>query len=215
MQEEDRTDMTAEQQVEQPGQAEPGQTEASSAVEPQQEESRTGRIVRRSLRWIAGLAFVFALGVLVVFFARVRPQSDQIRSLQRQLDESQQELSTAQARVEDLEPLQDENQRLVDRLAETEHHLELLEVLVDVTSAQLDIARDQPEAASAALEETDAKLEALLEGLEGQNAETVRGMRNRLELVLEGLDDDIFAAQRDLEIMTNNLVDLERQMFQQ
>jgi len=32
--------------------------------------------------------------------------------------------------------------------------------------------------------------------------------------VVEGLESDIFAAQRDLEIMANNLVDLEQRMFQ-
>lgn len=209
MQEEDRTDLESEEQVE-----EATQDEVSPAPEAEREESKTGRFFRRSLRWVAGLGFVFALGVLMVFFVRVRPQADQIRSLQRQLDETQQELTAAQARVDELEPLEERNQQLEDQLERSEQHLDLLAVLVDVTNAQLDIAQDQPEAARAALEDTDAKLESLLAGLEGANAETVSGMRNRLELVLEGLEGDIFAAQRDLEIMANNLVELEQRMFQ-
>jgi DNA repair ATPase RecN len=157
---------------------------------------------------------VFALGVLVVFVVRVRPQADQIRSLVRQSDEMQQELSTAQARVEELEPLQEQNEQLADQLAESEQHLDLLAVLVDVTNAQLALMQDQPGAAEAALDGTDARLESLQAGLDGQEADAVEGMRNRLGLVLEGLESDIFAAQRDLEIMANNLVELEQRMFQ-
>lgn len=210
MQEEDQAGLASEDQAE-----EPTNLDSSPAQQPEAEESRAAGVVRRSLRWVAGVGFVFALGVLVLFFVRVRPQADQIRSLQRQLDETQQQLSSAQTRVEELEPLQDENQRLSEQLVRSQHHLELLAVLVDVTSAQLDIAQDQPDSAQAALEDTDGRLEALIEGLEGQNAEAVRGMRNRLELVREGLEDDIFAAQRDLEIMANNLVELEQRIFQE
>jgi hypothetical protein len=113
-----------------------------------------------------------------------------------------------------LEPLEAENEELKQELADRELLLSLLSVLVDVTNAQLEVAQDQPGAAKAALEDTDSKLESLLEGLDGQNAEAVSAMRNRLDLVLDGLEDDVFAAQRDLEIMANNLVELEKQMFQ-
>jgi hypothetical protein len=182
--------------------------------ELQPSDSRLTGWLRRSLRWLAGLAFVFALGVLIVFFARVRPQSDRIRSLERQFDENQQALATAQTQIDDLGPLREENQRLLDDIAEDGRHLALLSVLVDVTNAQLDLAQDQPDGAKTALEDTGAKLESLLEGLEGQDADAVQSMLNRLDLVLQELESDTFAAQRDLEIMANNLVDFERNTFQ-
>jgi hypothetical protein len=209
MQHEERSEIAQE---EQPTEEMPAEESPAAGQEPS--EGRVGKILRQSLRWIAGVAFIFAIGVLVVFFVRVRPQADQIRSLQRELDENRTELADLQSRVDRLEPLEAENEELKQELADRELHLSLLSVLVDVTNAQLEVAQDQPGAAKAALEDTDSKLESLLEGLDGQNAEAVSAMRNRLDLVLDGLEDDVFAAQRDLEIMANNLVELEQQMFQ-
>ena len=74
MQEEERSDIAQE---EQPTEERP--VEESPAVEPEPSEGRAGKILRQSLRWVAGIAFVFAIGVLLVFFVRVRPQADQIR----------------------------------------------------------------------------------------------------------------------------------------
>jgi hypothetical protein len=45
------------------------------------------------------------------------------------------------------------------------------------------------------------------------NAETVEGFRTRLALVLEEVDDNAFAAQRDLQILASNLLSLERSLF--
>lgn len=207
MQEDDRSDFESEEQVVDDISPEEG-TSAEDAS-----ESRTNRWARTALRWAAGVGIFFALGVLAVFIVRVRPQSDQIRSLQRQLDERNNEIAQLGDRVEELEPFEQENEELRSELEAREQQLELLSVLLDVTSAQLDLVQDQPEAAASALEDTDALLESLAEDLEGQNAETVQSMRNRLELVLEGLEDDTFAARRDLEIMANNLVDLEQRLF--
>ena len=211
MQEEDRTEFEGPEVLDE---SIPDSTVEEPETQAVESESRLGRFFRRSLRWIVGAALVFALGILIVFVVRVRPQADQIRSLVRQSDEMQQELSTAQARVEDLEPLQEQNEQLAAQLAESEQHLDLLAVLVDVTNAQLALMHDQPGAAEAALDGTDGRLESLQAGLDGQEADAVEGMRNRLGLVLEGLESDIFAAQRDLEIMANNLVELEQRMFQ-
>jgi hypothetical protein len=89
--------------------------------------------------------------------------------------------------------------------------MDLLSVLVDVTTAQLAMAQDDPIAAKAALAGTDERLRTLDEELVG--ADTVEGLRNRLALVIEELDDNIFAAQKDLQILSNNLISLERSLF--
>jgi hypothetical protein len=92
-------------------------------------------------------------------------------------------------------------------------HLNLLAVLVDVTTAQLALAQEDDIAARAALTGTDARLGALESTLEGANAEEVAEMSNRLQLVLEEAESDTFAARRDLEILANNLLALERVLF--
>jgi hypothetical protein len=79
----------------------------------------------------------------------------------------------------------------------------------------LALAQDQPGAARNELSGTDSRLASLQDGLDEQPAESVGSMRDRLQLVMAELEGDSFAAERDLEILANNLVDLERQLFSQ
>jgi hypothetical protein len=197
---------------------EPDLNEAEFHLEDQtqpHQPSRVGRFASRALRWAAGIGVVFLLGVLVTFFWRVRPQADTIRSLGIDLRETQSQVNQLQARLDELAPLESENEQLQQELETKDHHLELLSVLVDVTRAQLALAQDQPDSAKTALEGTDDSLQSLLQGMEGSQAGMVSGMRERLQLVMTELDGDTFAAERDLEIMANNLVDLEGQVFSQ
>jgi hypothetical protein len=87
-------------------------------------------------------------------------------------------------------------------------------VLVDVTTAQLALAEDDPVAAEAALKGTDKKLETIESGVEGDSATAAKAMRDRLATALDELAaDDQFAAKRDLEVIANSLVDLEGALF--
>ncbi len=177
------------------------------------EPSRFGRLLRSLLRWSAGLLVVFALGILATWLIRVRPQSANLAELRSDLDAAQGEISALQSEVNALRPLRGENTALKEELESTVKHLDLLRVLVDVTSARLALEQEDPTSARAALGATDDRLEALEAGLTGQNAQTVGGMRDRLVLVLDELETDAFAARRDLEILANNLLALERSLF--
>ncbi|MGA9532620.1 MAG: hypothetical protein WBR18_07880 [Anaerolineales bacterium] len=214
MQEDDLTPRDPENAVSEP--AEAGTTEEGVQIEDQtqpRQPSRVGRIAARALRWAVGIGVVFMIGVLVTFIWRVRPQSDTIRKLGIDLKETQSQVDQLQSRLDELAPLESENEQLQQELETKDHHLELLAVLVDVTRSQLALAQEQPDSAKAALEGTDGSLQSLLQGMEGSQAGMVSGMRERLQLVVAELDGDTFAAQRDLEIMANNLIDLEGEVF--
>jgi hypothetical protein len=178
------------------------------------EPSRIGQWLRQSLRWLAGMGFVFLLGVLVVFFVRVRPQADTIKGLRIDLQEAEAEVVELKADLDRLVPLEEENRALEEELAAKDRHLDLLAILVDVTRAQLALAQDLPGEARASLEATDARLADLERGVEEADAETVGNLRDRLSLVLEEIESDAFAAERDLEILSNNIVDLVRDLFE-
>lgn len=188
-------------------------TEAATQAQPEEEPSRFGGMMRWLLRWAVVVGVVFLLGVMATWIVRVSPQSDTIRSLSRSLDESRNQVNELQQEVEALRGLEDENEQLTQELETKDRHLDLLAVLVDVTRAQLALAEDQPGEASVELDGTDDRLASLERGLEGSEADVVSGMRDRLNLVLNELETDEFAAQRDLEILANNLVDLERTLF--
>jgi len=193
----------------------PDQMEAPATPTEPTGESRVGRWFQRGLRWVVAIGVVFLVGVLVAYFTRVRPQTDTIKSLEANLRSAQSQVGSLQADLEELQPLEDENEALRQDLATRQQHLQLLAVLVDVTRAQLALAQDQPGAASNELSATDSRLAALQDELDGPSAEAVGSMRDRLQLVLAELEGDSFAAERDLEILANNLVDLERQWFGQ
>lgn len=198
-----------------PDEPEEREQRESPASEPAaaEEPSRAGALLRRALRWGAAFGVVFLVGVMLTWILRVRPQADRNLTLERRLGETRNEIQSLEGELENLRDLEEENQELRQELQVKDRHLDLLAVLVDVTRARLALAQDQPGEAVVSLEESDARLEALEAGLEGAQAETVSGMRDRLNLVLNEIETDTFAAQRDLEILANNLVELERALF--
>jgi len=188
--------------------AEPERTGA--AAKP---EGRFGRFLRRTLRWATATVVVFGLGVAATWFNQVRPRIAQQEALEQGLAAVEAQRDQLQAAVDELQGVQAENELLQTELQETEGRLALLRVLVDVTTAQLGIAQDDPIAAKAALENTAAALVNLGEKLGPSEASTVAGLQDRLTLVQAELEADIFAAQRDLEILANSLLEIERDQF--
>jgi len=180
-------------------------------VEPAQPPSKLRRFSSRALRWVTGFMVVFACGVAVTWFVQVRPGSEQIGSLQAELESAQNQINSLESEVESLRPLEGENSSLRNEITTIKQRMDLLSVLVDVTTAQLAVAQEDPIAAKAALAGTDDRLMALDVELIG--VDTVEGLRNRLALVLEEVDDNAFAAQRDLQILASNLLSLERSLF--
>jgi DnaJ-domain-containing protein 1 len=173
-------------------------------------ESRLGRFFRRALRWLTGFVVVFGLGFGATWFARVQPLTQELEELGTEADNAGEARDRLQREVEVLEGVREENQTLETALRETQGRLDLLNVLVDVTRAQLAIAEDDPTAAKAELIDTDARLAEL--GMKVGD-DQVAALRERLELVREEVDADVFAAQRDLEVLANLLVSLERELF--
>lgn len=179
---------------------------------PEPEPSRPG-VLRRILIWAVVVLLVFALGVGACWLTQVQPQRDRIASLEQRAQSAETQVESLQAEVTRLSPLEAENESLQAELKRSSQHLDLLFVLVDVTSAQLAMAQEDTIAAKAALTGTDARLRGLEADLDGSQADTVKGLRERLTLVKEEVDSDEFAARRDLEILANNLLSLERSLF--
>jgi hypothetical protein len=169
--------------------------------------------LRRVLLWTVSLIVILAIGVVLMWTLRVRPQVAQIAEMEAEIISAQDQINLQDTELKKLRPLIDENEQLVEKLSLASAHLDLLSVLVDVTTAQLALAQEDDIAARAALTGTDARLGTLESTLDGANAEEVAEMSDRLQLVLEEVESDTFAARRDLEILANNLLALERVLF--
>ena len=191
------------------GEEEP--VELLEEVEPVKPPSKLSRFLSQALRWVTGFMVVFACGVIVTWVVQVRPRTEQIGSLRAELESAHDQIDSLESEVESLRPLEGENASLRNEITTIEQRMDILSVLVDVTTAQLAIAQEDPIAAKAALAGTDDRLMALDVELIG--ADTMEGLRNRLALVLEEVDDNTFAAQRDLQILASNLLSLERSLF--
>lgn len=186
--------------------------EARLGAEPKA-ESRLGRFLRRALRWAAAVTAVFALGVAATWFAQVRPRTQQIEALIQALAEVEAQRDQLQEQVAELEGVRSENEALQASLRMAQARQVLLSILVDVTSAQLAIAQEDPAAAKAALQQTDETLGDLGKKLGPSEAAVIASLRDRVKLVIEEVDGDLFAAQRDLEVLANSLLEIEREHF--
>ncbi len=173
------------------------------------EESRVGRFFKRALRWVVVVLVIFTLGVIAMQIVRVGPLTDERNSLDQSLAEEQATRQGLQAEIDRLQGVEAENQSLSLSLQQSEARLAVLNILVDVTRAQLALAQEDTVSVAAALQETGEKLN-LLRDLVG--ADELTGLRERLVLVLSEVDGDPFAAERDLEILANTLLAIEREL---
>jgi hypothetical protein len=168
----------------------------------------------RALRWTTGLLVVFALGLVALWLVQVQP-------LRRQVAALEQERGTLQARVDDLQAetvrlqgVDAENAALKVTTAELERNAALLMARVSTLKAQF-VAASGGNATEAleALASADDQLAILEEALAGTQQEDVRAMRYRLAMAAEEMENDPFAAQRDLEVLANGLETMEQELL--
>jgi hypothetical protein len=177
------------------------------------EPSKLRLFLRRLVRWLVAVLVIFGLGIVATWITRVAPQQKEIENLERDLEISREEADLSASEVEDLLPLVDENEELKSDLGSMEMHIEILKIQGDVASAHLALLAEDIVTARASLAGTDTRIDALMSNLDGEDRNTVQGMLTRLELVLQELGEDSFAAIRDLEVLTSNLAALERSIF--
>lgn len=192
---------------------EEGEVRAIPAEKPPAPPSRFSLFLRGALRWAVVLVLVFGLGVAAMWVVRVTPQAGEITALRSQVDGLQQEVDSLTSEVEGLRPLKQKNADLQDQLTQAEEHLQVLQVLVDVTAAQVQMGLGEPAAARRALSETDARLEALQSTATLDQQKDIQSMRDRLALVLSELETNNFAAVNDLEVLAGDLAAFERAVF--
>lgn len=189
------------------------QARAIQADKPPAPPSRFSLFLRGALRWAAALVLVFGLGVAAMWVVRVKPQAEQIATLRSQVDGLQQEVDSLTSEVKELRPLKQKNADLQGQLEIAEGHLQVLQVLVDVTSGQVQIGLGDPAAARRALAETDTRLKTLQSTLAADKQKDLQSMRSRLGLVLSELETNTFAAVKDLEVLAGDLAAFERAAF--
>lgn len=189
-----------------------------SPKQPEAEkESGFNRFIRRAARTLLVAGVLFAAGMVTSLVAFQRPKvtdlEGQVEDLSAQVTDLEGQVETLESEVDSLQPFEEENRVLKVSLAESDLHVRVLSALKDVQAAQLALALGEVDAARLNLSRTEDKLEEMGALLPVDQQGVVEGMVQRLTLVLEGMDGDAFAAQSDLDVLENSLVQLENTLF--
>jgi hypothetical protein len=197
---------------EETGVIEPEPAMEEAIEEPSAERGgRMRQFLRRALLWLMGLLGVFALGVAATWFT-------QVTRLQREKASLQQEVVTVRAEAESqITSIREEHEAAVEsltqRLDEAELEIELLNALIDVSSAQVAFKIGDKVGVRAALAGTDDRLAMLQGELNPDGASAVKALRERLKTVLDELGSDADVVEEALERLSVNLLALERSLF--
>ncbi|HET7009140.1 MAG TPA: hypothetical protein VFI11_00060 [Anaerolineales bacterium] len=161
--------------------------------------------LRKALRWTLAFVVVFALGTAANWWFQVRPKTAAIADLTSQLETASQELET-------LRPKAAEAETMSAALDQAEREVLALQALVQVNEARISLAQGDATGARMPLLLAESKLAGLGTRVSSAQAETITGVRERLALALQELQNNAFAAERDLEIMANDLNQLVREI---
>jgi uncharacterized protein (DUF3084 family) len=205
----------------------PVQPEPTSKPDPQSAPikpvkpapGRFRRIWRTALIWLAVVAVAFLAGMLTFNFMRYKPLNETLTQTQTELAQAQQSIGDLEPKLaaanEKITALEDDNEAIQSELDTATTHLELLQVLVDVSNARLALADGDVPAAKTALQNTSQRLESLAPRIAVVDTNLAESMPQRLTLILSGLDSDVETAKVDLELLTGNLLDAEAALFGQ
>ncbi len=186
-------------------------------MKPKKQKPPAGRIdrakgfLRKLVMWVVGLIGVFALGVGTAYVVMVRDLQAERDDLQNQVDALQAEQATIEDSIRaECDAEMEDVQAEVD---EANLHVQLVNALVDVSSARVAFGQDDLVGIRAALAGTDERLANLQEGLGADGTAAVQAIRDQLAGLLESLGQDSLSLDQDLERFASNLLALERSLF--
>ena len=190
------------------------EVKTSTTEEPWGEELPSGSSLGiRLLRWFLIALVLFGLGVAVTLWALYLPQRSQLAAANSQVQSFQGQVSDLQNQVKTLTPLGTTNQNLQQQINQENLHTSILSARTDVAQAQLALAKQDTAKASLALSKTDQTLTMIGDLLPANQQKLVKDMQSTLTLAKGEIDNNSYAAQSDLDVLANSLVDLENSLF--
>ena len=200
------------------------ETAASSVKEEKPQPSRGQRFFRKVLIWLVVFVIAFSAGMAADHFLRYKPLSEANIAAQTELDQAHQDLSDLQASIDrltilnqvagdNIAELETDKKALQDEINITKTHLELFQVLVDVSNARVALFLEDVQEAKTYLVQTQQRLEKLLPRIAEYDPALAQDLPQRLNLIISGLDRDTETAKIDLELITKDLLHIEEAVF--
>ncbi len=171
-------------------------------------EAAPGRGTRFLRRLVSAGILVLVIAVLVaapMTLLLYRPMAARATAAEAALE-------AAEAELGELRPLVSENRELRDELDRSQTLGLALRALVLVNDARVAIALGDSASARMPILEADGVLAGLEGRVPAEQSQVVTGMRDRLALARGEFETDAFAAQRDLEVLGNDLSQLVKEL---
>ena len=205
--------------------AEEGEALSEPAPEPAV-ESRSIRVIRQALRVALAFAIIIGIGAILVIFLLYIPERQRSNQISQDLVQASQTIELMQSQIVDLETetenqqdrfdaLLVENQELSSALGMAELQVVIISVRTDIANARLALAVDDSGQARLVLTNTPKSFDKMENLLSERDAEIVDNLRERLELVLGEIEQDVYAAESDLDVLDKALLELENNYFAQ
>jgi chromosome segregation ATPase len=184
--------------------------EKESILSTAKPENRLQKFMRGALRWGLAALLAFGLGALLIAFALYVPTRQKLDKANADLERAN---ATITGKTDQITTLQTGNETLQKKLDSATLHMFVLEALSGVRAASLAVAADDYAGARLSLIQASEALDAMSGRLGTDQKDVLTAMQNSAALALTEMKTDLKSAQPELDQLTQNLVQLEDNLF--
>ena len=206
------------EEIQAPISADEESPEVAQPAEPEVAEvKKRPSFMVRALRWLLIIAILFGLGSILILFTLYIPTRENLNSALQDIEQisnqANADLEQANQEILRLSSFEEKNQALQEELDQSNLRVTVLEIRNDVLSAQLALLHGDKEKALLALSNTPETMDVLAAQLPTENRDYVTTMQKRLELAIDGIQNEDSAAESDLNVLVIKLLELEDALF--
>jgi hypothetical protein len=173
-------------------------------------ETRLQKAVRVAWPWVLVALLAFGLGALLIAVALYFPTRQKLNTANADLEHAN---ATISSMTDQVATLQTDNETLQKDLDTTTLHMYVLKALSGVRGASLAVAADDYAGARLSLIGTSEALDTLSGLLGADQSDVLAAMRQSAAQALTEIQANLASAPPELDLLTKNLVQLEKNLF--
>jgi hypothetical protein len=173
-------------------------------------ETRLQKSVRVAWPWVLVALLAFGLGALLIAVALYFPTQQKLNTANADLEHAD---ATISSMTDQITTLQTDNETLQKDLGSTTLHMYVLKALSGVRGASLAVAADDYAGARLSLIGASEALDTLSGLLGTDQSDVLAAMRQSAAQALTEIQADLASAPPELDLLTKNLVQLEKNLF--
>jgi len=181
------------------------------SVQPEAKpETRPKKSIRGTLRWLLVALLAFRLGALIIIFLLYIPTQQELVKAHTDLEQAN---ATVTSQSDQIITLQTANESLQKDRDSAELHSYVLRALAGVRGASQAVVADDYAGARLSLVQASDALDSLSGLLGTDQKDVLTAMQRSAAQALSKVKINLISAQPELDQLTNNLVQLEDNLF--